>query len=357
MPASKPTDLPQWASDATGGTPQNVVEPNAGKKAIGFVEEEKPPAEYVNWIWRIIFLWVLWLRDFEANAHTWLAAQVFSAVVQFSQAVTFVVAPILQAGAFAFGRQGFRFPYGFPNKPTFSFQENWLGYMVATVQPTAPWHVVSVAADASSKVETSKVNGNDNSTGARIFPGANNGNDIWLITGVDNGGPAYAYSGAFFDSGTSVNWQYQSQLRWRAALQTAVGNNATYYMGWTDSSETNKAFKNNVATGSFAAFRKASAQTSWDCVTADGSAETVTSSGVVVGDGERHVFEIVFDTDVGGPTVAFYIDGVLKAVHSTHLPALGLRLGFGGKATAASANPYLFIGPVSEDHDLSGLYA
>ncbi len=54
---AKPSTLPEWA---TGG---DVVEPIAGKKAVGFVDEEHPPAQHLNWLFLLIYQWILWFDD------------------------------------------------------------------------------------------------------------------------------------------------------------------------------------------------------------------------------------------------------------------------------------------------------
>jgi hypothetical protein len=43
------------------------VEPSAGKKAAGWVGNEKPPAEYFNWLFGQVDLWIKYLADFHDN--------------------------------------------------------------------------------------------------------------------------------------------------------------------------------------------------------------------------------------------------------------------------------------------------
>lgn len=56
--ASKPTTTPRWADN--GGA---IVNPTSGKKDVGFVPTEKPPAEFVNWKWNLDFQWLEYLKD------------------------------------------------------------------------------------------------------------------------------------------------------------------------------------------------------------------------------------------------------------------------------------------------------
>jgi hypothetical protein len=44
-------------TDPSSGQP-NVVEPSAGKKAGGFIYNEKPPRQYLNWMQRLNALWI-----------------------------------------------------------------------------------------------------------------------------------------------------------------------------------------------------------------------------------------------------------------------------------------------------------
>ena len=53
--ATKPSSHLNW----TDGDAAKVQEPTVGKKLLGWVANERPPAEFFNWLfWRII-LWVL----------------------------------------------------------------------------------------------------------------------------------------------------------------------------------------------------------------------------------------------------------------------------------------------------------
>ena len=61
----------------------------------------------------------------------------------------------------------------------------------------------------------------------------------------------------------------------------------------------------------------AASDTTWKCVTKDGSTATTTDSSVSA-DTNFHVFDIIFNDATN--TYTFYIDGVLKATHTTNLP-------------------------------------
>lgn len=71
---SKPSVLPTWATDPSA----SVETPPAEKQGIGWQDGELPPAGFMNWLFAVILGWILYLMDFERNAHTWMAAQTFS---------------------------------------------------------------------------------------------------------------------------------------------------------------------------------------------------------------------------------------------------------------------------------------
>lgn len=58
--SAKPSEQPEWASAPPGGA---IVEPLAGKKAAGWAEAEKPPSEYLNWLFNTIYQWTTYVGD------------------------------------------------------------------------------------------------------------------------------------------------------------------------------------------------------------------------------------------------------------------------------------------------------
>lgn len=52
----KPTVLPRWASGAAA-----VVEPASGKKDVGWLVGERPPAQYENWRGELVYDWLNWI--------------------------------------------------------------------------------------------------------------------------------------------------------------------------------------------------------------------------------------------------------------------------------------------------------
>lgn len=54
----KPTSTPRWA---TAANPADIVEPNSGKKDVGWLANEAPPHGYFNWFWHLVYLWLAFL--------------------------------------------------------------------------------------------------------------------------------------------------------------------------------------------------------------------------------------------------------------------------------------------------------
>lgn len=63
--ATKPNNLPEWATDPGA----DIVEPPAGKKTAGWAEAERPPAQWFNWFFHLVYRWLAFLQDYAAN-HT-----------------------------------------------------------------------------------------------------------------------------------------------------------------------------------------------------------------------------------------------------------------------------------------------
>jgi hypothetical protein len=81
---TKPSVFPQWAMntdgtdndviDSTSGV-NNVVEPDASKKLVGWGYQEAPPRQFMNWIHRITGQWIRW---FDQSIDPIVAAGTFS---------------------------------------------------------------------------------------------------------------------------------------------------------------------------------------------------------------------------------------------------------------------------------------
>lgn len=57
--AERPTQVPEWAT----GEDADIVEPPAAKKAQGWVQGEKPPAGFFNWLFSQLTRWIAWFAQ------------------------------------------------------------------------------------------------------------------------------------------------------------------------------------------------------------------------------------------------------------------------------------------------------
>lgn len=71
--ALKPVKIVEWATNLL-----NVVEPTAGKKIIGWLVAEKPPAQYFNFLLNVLGQWSAYLDDIENHGLVWTVLQTFN---------------------------------------------------------------------------------------------------------------------------------------------------------------------------------------------------------------------------------------------------------------------------------------
>lgn len=90
--ATKPTSTPRWASDGAA----DVIEPPSGKKDTGWLVDDKPPAQWENWLRKITWQWTEYVGDgvWEAVSATFSGAieaasvTIGSAIAAASAAIT-----------------------------------------------------------------------------------------------------------------------------------------------------------------------------------------------------------------------------------------------------------------------------
>jgi hypothetical protein len=83
--ATKPTTKPRWASAVAYPDP-----PLEGKKDIGFIGGERPPAQWLNWLLRKIYDWITYLDEFEQDNRNFSGLVEFSGPVRFSALDSYV---------------------------------------------------------------------------------------------------------------------------------------------------------------------------------------------------------------------------------------------------------------------------
>ncbi len=74
---AQPTDLPTWATSATGIA--GTTAPTSGQQLDGWVPGQKPPAQYFNWWQNRVGQWLSYLKNLTNEALTWSAKHTFAA--------------------------------------------------------------------------------------------------------------------------------------------------------------------------------------------------------------------------------------------------------------------------------------
>jgi hypothetical protein len=87
MTPAPPANTTGWASSNT-----NVTQPSSGKKALGWVVNEKPASSYFNWLLQTIEGWLAWCLSLATGAVTWDYLHTFSAGLTVSNGTTATLA-------------------------------------------------------------------------------------------------------------------------------------------------------------------------------------------------------------------------------------------------------------------------
>lgn len=100
-----------------------------------------------------------------------------------------------------------------------------------------------------------------------------------------------------------------------------------WWFGVTDQTLATQGASANPA-GNYAAFRfdTTASDTVWQCITKDGTAQNIQSSGVAPIINTPQTFAIIFNDST--PNVQFYINGALVATSTSHLPSVSTNLRF-----------------------------
>lgn len=145
---------------------------------------------------------------------------------------------------------------------------------------------------------------------------------------------------------TYAGWYGSTQYRFGRHVQAAFGvyiNRTTDIRAWIGlhDSPSGLGVSDNPS-GNYAMFRFSAigGDTHWQCITKDGTTQTIVDSGITP-DTNEHRFGVECDDD--NSQIKFYIDGSLVATISTHLPSSGTLLKFNAQANwhTATANPII----------------
>ena len=289
--SDKPTVVSRWAD--VGG---DIVEPPSGKKDIGWVPEELPPAQFFNWLLNTTFLWIQWLFDgrFTRNDTT-----DDSPVVGFTDSsgnIHWYIDPngFIMGGAV---NEHYVWPGGF------SLAASQSGGLITD--------------DMLGETDANCIIGNRN-------PGlaADKLNAVSLELRCQNA--AVNQRVAINRAGVGNETQFDGidsiviAMEFDLLLRTVGASGVDVHMGLHGDPETNAAnFSDGTAQG-FAMFEKLSADTNWHAVNADSVAKTRTDTGTPPVVDTFQTFRLEYhgkDTPVGvanstQPVARWFIDGV-----------------------------------------------
>jgi hypothetical protein len=172
-----------------------------------------------------------------------------------------------------------------------------------------------------------------------------NGNTIAISSAFGEYCGAYNGAGAntvcgFLSSAQFYAGHSLTMTSFNCWYNTNTADASWNWLGFTDQTLATMVAGINPA-GNYACFRYAGGtDTNFQCITKDGTTQTVIDSGVKPSAGflaasSGLLFQIVCNDSV--PNVQFYIGGTLVATSTTHLPTSGtaLQFVFGGKSSSA----------------------
>lgn len=177
------------------------------------------------------------------------------------------------------------------------------------------WHVGSDCFSNPLEGFYSEVSGgsgatNSPSTGDRDRPGV-----IYSGTGTSTTGKA-GWSLAVFSFRAGGG-----KMIWQCGLKNTVASDGTntfkIFTGFGDNAAANS------TDGAYFRYTHSENGGNWTCVTVNNTTETTTDSGVAGANSAWRDFKI--EINAAGTSVAFYIDGVLKAAHTTNIPTAAGR--------------------------------
>jgi hypothetical protein len=61
--ATKPSTTPRFAETAGGAPATNIATPSSGQQDTGWTVGQAPPSSYFNWWMRLVYDWILYLKD------------------------------------------------------------------------------------------------------------------------------------------------------------------------------------------------------------------------------------------------------------------------------------------------------
>jgi hypothetical protein len=128
---------------------------------------------------------------------------------------------------------------------------------------------------------------------------------------------------------SSANPDFQAYLKLTATTNIRIWSGLTSDGGGTMEGSANPA-------GNYAAFRydTSASDTDYECITKDGTTQTITSSGIAPGT-TGHKLEVILT--LGSTNAQFLIDGAIVCNNTTHLPAASTMMRYDNEVTTLTA--------------------
>jgi hypothetical protein len=136
--------------------------------------------------------------------------------------------------------------------------------------------------------------------------------------------------------------------QWSMVTDSSSLANFTWYQGFIDDSIAGSFQSHTTTAANYIAFRKANADTNWQCVCRSGGVETVVDSGLAASASTAYHFKIeVYSSGSylsGANTVKFFINGVLRATTTTNVPSANFRWAWGAICTTGTSSRHAYMG-------------
>jgi hypothetical protein len=160
----------------------------------------------------------------------------------------------------------------------------------------------------------------------------------WNAATTTTPGNIVNYSGGYVEG--QLQWLTGKNIHWQEyGLIQSTSSSISVTMGMSDTN-TNSGNGSATPSGKYAMFRYIhGTDTNWQCMTSDGSSQTLTNSSTAV-DTNAHTWDIKFNDST--PNVVFSIDGSTVCTLTTHLPGNGVVMRRGWYVGTGGSNGTAF---------------
>ncbi len=328
---SKPTKAPRWG-DVSG----DIVEPSEAKKDVGWADEERPPAQFWNWLQNLTSDWCTWLLDGTLGRASLTDKTPVLAFCDQDDRERVYVDPMGLFGGPAVNDH---------------YVPRDLGSTIAASQTN-----VEVAPGLAVSTDTNAV--------AALVDAATSdpGHPIFQLT-TQNAATKPEFAGLHTQgAGGScrIIGNVDDQVavaEARVSLETVGANEVDIFFGLHSSPEVNSSSFESAASFAFAMFEKLSADTNWQMSVGNIGSGTSSDSGTPPVAGafqtlrvEYHGLNTPVGVDAAAAVARFFIDGAFEGEVTTNVPVGARTLGFVARVIATGTGPAadldMEVGPV-----------